>query len=163
MLLPTIHKVRSQLGSAIARHLSQGVALTFGLQFGGAIVSFAMYTLAARILSPVDFGHLAMWLCVCQLSSVAAVLGQEMFVLRSLHEHAVAGRPDLAKGSLLFSLSIVAVTPLLLAIIIGTIGVVLLDEPPRLMVATGLFLVFSSSITLHRIGRRTRLKPKALS
>lgn len=156
MLLPAIHKARSRLGSVLDRHLNQGVALTFGLQFGGAIVSFAMYTLAARILSPVDFGHLAMWLSVCQLSSVAAVLGQEMFVLRSLNEHTVAGRPDLAKGSLLFSLSIVAVTPLLLAIIIGSIGVFLLDETPRLMVATGLFLVLSSSITLSsHIGRST--------
>lgn len=156
MILPVIHRAKGLFGSAVSRHLRQGVALTFGLQFGGAIVSFAMYTLAARILSPADFGHLAMWLCVCQLSSVAAVLGQEMFVLRSLHEYAVAGRPDLAKGSLLFSLAIVAVTPLLLAVVIGIVGVLLLGETPRLMVATGLFLVGSSSITLSsHIGRST--------
>jgi O-antigen/teichoic acid export membrane protein len=156
MILSAIHKARILLGAVIDRHLSQGVVLTFGLQFCGAVVSFAMYTLAARILSPVDFGHLAMWLSVCQLSAVVAVLGQEMFVLRSLHEYSVAKRPDLAKGALLFSLTIIAVTPLLLAVIIGAIGLMFLDETPQLMVATGLFIVASASITLSsHIGRST--------
>src|SRR3954469_19903403 len=98
MTIAIIQKARQALASVIDRHLNQGVVLTIALQFGGAIVSFAMYSLAARILSPADFGHLAMWLCVCQMGSVAAMLGQEMFVLRSLHEYAVAKRPDLAKG-----------------------------------------------------------------
>lgn len=156
MIISAIHKARTLLGSLVDRHLNQGVVLTISLQFGGAIVSFAMYSLAARILSPEDFGHLAMWLCVCQMGSVMAMLGQEMFILRSLNEYAVARQPELAKGALLFSVGIVALVPLLLAIIIGSIGVFLLGETPRLMVATGLFLIACSSISLSsHIGRST--------
>jgi O-antigen/teichoic acid export membrane protein len=156
MILSAIHKARSLLGSLVDRHLNQGVVLTIGLQFGGAIVSFAMYSLAARILSPEDFGHLAMWLCVCQMGSVMAMLGQEMFILRSLNEYAVSKQPELAKGALLFSVGIVALVPLLLAAIIGSVGVFLLGETPRLMIATGLFLIACSSISLSsHIGRST--------
>lgn len=156
MILSAIHKARSLLGSLVDRHLNQGVVLTICLQFGGAVVSFAMYSLAARILSPEDFGHLAMWLCVCQMGSIAALLGQEMFILRSLNEYAIASRPEFAKGALLFSVGIVALVPLLLAITIGCVGVFLLGETPRLMVATGLFLIASSSISLSsHIGRST--------
>jgi O-antigen/teichoic acid export membrane protein len=145
---PTLQKATSSIGALMSRHVNQGVALTIILQFGGAIVAFAMYSLAARVLSPVDFGHLAMWLCVSQMGSVLALLGQEMFVLRSLNEYAVADRPDLSKGSLLFSIAIVAVIPLLLAICIGLTGVFRLGEDPHLMIAAGLFLIACSAITL---------------
>lgn len=156
MTIAIIQKARQALASVIDRHLNQGVVLTICLQFGGAVVSFAMYSLAARILTPSDFGHLAMWLCVCQMGSVAAMLGQEMFILRSLNEYAIARQPAFAKGSLLFSVAIVATVPLLLALAIGTVGILLLGEPPRLMVATGLFLIACSSISLSsHIGRST--------
>jgi O-antigen/teichoic acid export membrane protein len=145
---PNLQKAARSLGALLNRHVNQGVVLTIILQFGGAIVAFAMYSLAARVLSPVDFGHLAMWLCVSQMGSVLALLGQEMFVLRSLNEYAVADRPDLSKGSLLFSIAIVAVIPLLLASCIGVTGVVWLGEDPYLMIAAGLFLIACSAITL---------------
>jgi O-antigen/teichoic acid export membrane protein len=97
-----------------------------------------------------------MWLCVCQMGSVMAMLGQEMFILRSLNEYAVSKQPELAKGALLFSVGIVALVPLLLAAIIGSVGVFLLGETPRLMIATGLFLIACSSISLSsHIGRST--------
>jgi O-antigen/teichoic acid export membrane protein len=145
---PTLQKATNSIAALMSRHLNQGVALTIFLQFGGAIVAFAMYSLAARVLSAVDFGHLAMWLCVSQMGSVLALLGQEMFVLRSLNEYAVADRPDLSKGSLLFSIAIVTVIPLLLAICIGLTGVFRLGEDPDLMIAAGLFLIALSAITL---------------
>ena len=152
----TLQKAVSSVGAVLHRHANQGVVLTIILQFGGAIVAFAMYSLAARVLSSVDFGHLAMWLCVSQMGSVVALLGQEMFILRSLNEYAVADRPDLAKGALIFSTAIVAVVPLSLAICIGVTGVFWLGEDPRLMIATGLFLMACSAITLSsHVGRST--------
>src|SRR3954452_4345950 len=98
------------------RGVTQGVAGTIAMQFGAGAVSFAMFSLAARTFSPTDFGHLAMWLSICQMGSVLALLGQEMFVLRSLNEFGVAARPDLAKGALLFSLAAVAIMPALLGV-----------------------------------------------
>lgn len=149
-----MQKASTLIASLFSRHLSYGAALTVVLQFGGAAVTFLMYLLAARVLTSTDFGHLAMWLCVCQMGSIAALFGQEMFILRSLNEYGVAERPDLAKGALLFSVGITATFPLLVAIVIGTVGIFLLDETPRLMLATGLFLVASASVGLFsHIGR----------
>ena len=152
----TLLNAYGRIATTFNRHLSQGAVLTVCIQFGGAIVTFTMYLLAARVLSSLDFGRLAMWLSVCQMACVVALLGQEMFVLRSLNEYAVAGRPDLAKGSLLFSIAIVGIVPLLLALTIGTVGVLALGETPRLMVATGLYMVAFSAIALFsHIGRST--------
>jgi len=53
-----LQKAVSSVGAALNRHVNQGVILTIILQFGGAIAAFAMYSLAARVLSSVDFGHL---------------------------------------------------------------------------------------------------------
>jgi O-antigen/teichoic acid export membrane protein len=130
------------------RDVTQGVVGTIVLQFGGGLVSFAMFALAARGFSAADFGHLAMWLSICQMGSVLAMLGQEMFVLRSLNEYWVAGRPDLAKGALVFSLSIVCIVPIVAAVILGSIGTVVLGESGSLMAAAALFLVLSSTIAL---------------
>jgi O-antigen/teichoic acid export membrane protein len=130
------------------RDVTQGVVGTILLQFGGGLVSFAMFALAARGFSAADFGHLAMWLSICQMGSVLAMLGQEMFVLRSLNEYSVAGRPDLAKGALVFSLSIVCIVPIVAAVILGSIGTVVLGESGSLMAAAALFLVLSSTIAL---------------
>jgi O-antigen/teichoic acid export membrane protein len=130
------------------RDVTQGVVGTIVLQFGGGVVSFAMFSLAARGFSPVDFGHLAMWLSICQMGSVLAVLGQEMFVLRSLNEYTVVARPDLAKGALVFSLGIVCIAPIVVGVILGSIGVVALGESRSLMAAAALFLISGSIIAL---------------
>jgi O-antigen/teichoic acid export membrane protein len=135
-------------GRIFNRDVTQGVVGTIVLQFGGGIVSFAMFSLAARGFSPADFGHLAMWLSICQMGGVLAVLGQEMFVLRSLNQYSVAGRPDLAKGALIFSLLIVCVAPLTIGIIMAAVGTEVLGEGRGLMAAAALFLVLSSIIAL---------------
>ena len=130
------------------RDVTQGVLGTIVLQFGGGAVSFAMFSLAARGYSPADFGHLAMWLSICQMGSVLALLGQEMFVLRSLNEYGVAERPDLARGALTFSLTIVCIVPVLLGTAMGAVGTLALGESPLLMAAGALFLVAGSMLAL---------------
>lgn len=130
------------------RDVTQGLIVTLLLQVAGAAVSFAMFSLAARALSTTDFGHLAMWLSVCQMGGIVAALGQEMFILRSLNEYAVAARPDLVKGSLIFSVSIVCTVPILFAIATSVSGALVFGESHSLMVATGLFLVASSLIAV---------------
>jgi O-antigen/teichoic acid export membrane protein len=130
------------------RDVTQGVVGTIVLQFCGGVVSFAMFSLAARGFSAADFGRLAMWLSICQMGSVLAVLGQEMFVLRSLNEYTVAARPDLAKGALVFSLTIVCIVPISLALVLGSFGTFGLGESRSLMAAAMLFLVLGSIIAL---------------
>lgn len=144
------------LAGMLRRDVTQGLMVTITLQVGGGIVSFAMFSLAARVLSAPEFGHLALWLSVCQMASVAALLGQEMFILRSLNEYSVAKRPDLAKGSLLFSIGLVSVVPLLAGAAIALLGTTMPGQTTALSLATGLFLVLSSMLALSsHIARST--------
>jgi O-antigen/teichoic acid export membrane protein len=146
---PRIRKTLFGIAARIfGRDVTQGVVGIIVLQFGGGVVSFAMFSLAARGFSSADFGHLAMWLSICQMGSVLAVLGQEMFVLRSLHEYSVAGRPDLAKGALIFSLVIVCIVPIAIGVLLGSIGAMALGESRSLMAAAALFLVSGSILAL---------------
>ena len=137
-----------KLSGALQRDITQGLMVTITLQVGGGVVSFAMFSLAARVLSASEFGHLALWLSVCQMASVAALLGQEMFILRSLNEYSVAKRPDLAKGSLLLSIAVVSVVPVLAGAAIALVGTTIPGQTTALSFATGLFLVLSSMLAL---------------
>jgi O-antigen/teichoic acid export membrane protein len=130
------------------RDVTQGVVGTIVLQFGGGVVSFAMFSLAARGFSSTEFGRLAMWLSICQMGSVLALLGQEMFLLRSLNEYTVAARPDLARGALIFSLGIVGVVPALLGTGLALTGTMAFGESLPLMTAAALFLVAGSVLAL---------------
>ncbi|MCR6735914.1 MAG: polysaccharide biosynthesis C-terminal domain-containing protein [Afipia sp.] len=129
------------------RDVAQGLAVSILIQASGGLVAFAMFSLAARVLSTVDFGHLAMWLSICQMGSVVAILGQEMFILRSLNQYTVADQPALAKGALLFSVGIVCVVPIFLSIVAG-LGFLASGIPLSLVITMGLFLVASSMIAL---------------
>jgi O-antigen/teichoic acid export membrane protein len=141
----TLSKIAARL---FGRGTTQGVIATIVIQFGGGAVSFAMFSLAARGFSAADFGHLAMWLSICQMGSVLGVLGQEMFILRSLNQYTVAARPDLAKGALVFSATIVGIVPIALGIVLGLVGTLALHESRALMAAAALFLVLGSVIAL---------------
>ncbi len=141
---------------AVTRDVTQGLVLTMIVQFGSGIVSFVMFYLAARVLSSVEFGHLALWLSVCQMASVVAILGQEMFILRSLNEYSVSARLDLAKGSLLFSMGLVPLVPVLFGFGMGAIGIGVFGQSVAVMMATGLFLISSSVLALSsHIARST--------
>jgi O-antigen/teichoic acid export membrane protein len=129
-------------------NVTRAVAWTVVLLLGSGVVAFAMLSMAARTFSAADFGHLAMWLSVCQMGSVLALFGQEMFVLRSLHQYTVADRPDLAKGALLFSSVIGAIVPVLLALAMGLIGTFAFGEKSALMAAAAIFLVANSIAAL---------------
>lgn len=143
--LKSILDARSWVSS---HDVAQGLAVSIFIQAGGGLIAFAMFSLAARVLSVADFGHLAMWLSICQMGSVVAILGQEMFILRSLNQYTVADQPSLAKGALLFSITIVCVVPFLLSAVTGA-GFLLASEAPMSFVLTmGLFLVVSSVIAL---------------
>lgn len=129
------------------RNVAQGLAVSILIQAGGGLVAFAMFSLAARVLSSEDFGHLATLLSVSQMGSIIAIFGQEMFILRSLNQYTVADQPDLAKGALLFSTAIVCVGPVLLSVLAG-FGFLAFGISLKLVTAMGLFLVASSVLAL---------------
>src|SRR4051812_48230682 len=88
----------------IRRDVTRGVAGTILLKVGSGGLAFAMFSLAARAMSPDGFGMFATWLSVAQIAAVVGLIGQELLLVRFLNEYQARGQADLTKGVLLSSL-----------------------------------------------------------
>src|SRR5436309_6709082 len=88
----------------IRRDVTRGVAGTILLKLGSGGLAFAMFSLAARAMSPDGFGIFATWLSVAQIAAVVGLIGQELLLVRFLNEYRARGQADLAKGVLISSL-----------------------------------------------------------
>jgi O-antigen/teichoic acid export membrane protein len=102
--------------------VTRGVAGTILLKVLSGGLAFALFSLAARAMSPEAFGVFAAWLCVAQIGSVVGLVGQEMVLVRFLNEYTVLGRTDLTKGVLLSSLKISTVATLAAIVVIAAAG-----------------------------------------
>ncbi|WP_028135583.1 lipopolysaccharide biosynthesis protein [Bradyrhizobium japonicum] len=104
----------------LRRDVTRGVVGTILLKVGSGVLAFALFSLAARTMSPDGFGIFATWLSVAQIAAVVGLVGQESLLVRFLNEYQVGKRPDLTKGVLQSSLKIASVAML---IVIGGIAV----------------------------------------
>src|SRR6478609_197632 len=95
------------------RDVTRGVAGTILLKVGSGALAFALFSLAARTMSPDGFGIFATWLSVAQIAAVVGLVGQEALLVRFLNEYEVGDRPDLTKGVLQSSIKISAVAMLI--------------------------------------------------
>jgi O-antigen/teichoic acid export membrane protein len=95
------------------RDVTRGVAGTILLKVGSGALAFALFSLAARTMSPDGFGMFATWLSVAQIAAVVGLVGQEALLVRFLNEYQVGDRPDLTKGVLLSSFRIASVAMLI--------------------------------------------------
>lgn len=103
------------------RDVTRGVAGTILLKVGSGVLAFALFSLAARTMSPDGFGIFATWLSVAQIAAVVGLVGQESLLVRFLNEYQVGNRPDLTKGVLLSSVKITSAA--MLIVIAGIAGV----------------------------------------
>ena len=106
----------------VRRDVTRGVAGTILLKIGSGGLAFAMFSLAARTMSPDTFGLFATWLCVAQIASVVGLVGQELVLVRFLNEYHALGARGLTKGVLLFSVATAAVATILAIAVIATAG-----------------------------------------
>jgi O-antigen/teichoic acid export membrane protein len=97
----------------VRRDVTRGVAGTILLKVGSGGLAFAMFSLAARAMSPDAFGIFATWLSVAQIASVVGLVGQELLLVRFLNEYQVRRQADLTKGVLLSSLKISSIAMLI--------------------------------------------------
>ncbi|BBO13595.1 lipopolysaccharide biosynthesis protein [Bradyrhizobium sp. TM102] len=91
------------------RDVTRGVVGTILLKVGSGALAFALFSLAARTMSPDGFGIFATWLSVAQIAAVVGLVGQESLLVRFLNEYQVGDRPDLTKGVLLSSFKITSI------------------------------------------------------
>ncbi|MGJ0502773.1 MAG: lipopolysaccharide biosynthesis protein [Methylocystis sp.] len=68
----------------------------------GALLTIAVFTLAARAMSAGEFGRLAIWFNAMSFLAVAAVFGQETLIARSWGEYNGKGQPAAARAALRF-------------------------------------------------------------
>ncbi len=68
----------------------------------GALLTIAIFTLAARAMSPDEFGQLAIWFNAMSFLAVAAVFGQETLIARSWGEYSGRGEHHIARGAYSF-------------------------------------------------------------
>lgn len=129
------------------RDVTRGVAGTILLKVGSGALAFALFSLAARTMSPDGFGIFATWLSVAQMASVVGLVGQESLLVRFLNEYRVANQPDLTKGVLLSSLKISAAAML---IAIGAIAIVasLRGDLWLLIVAVSVYTAVNAGLML---------------
>jgi O-antigen/teichoic acid export membrane protein len=107
----------------IRRDVTRGVAGTILLKVGSGGLAFAMFSLAARAMSPDGFGMFATWLSVAQIASVVGLIGQELLLVRFLNEYQARGQADLAKGVLLSSLRNSSLAMLIAIATVATVAI----------------------------------------
>lgn len=129
------------------RDVTRGVAGTILLKVGSGGLAFAMFSLAARTMSPEAFGLFATWLCVAQIASVVGLVGQELVLVRFLNEYQVQSAKDLAKGVLLFCVGIAGAATMAAAAVIAAVGS-LRGESALLILAVVAFMVVNSGLML---------------
>lgn len=80
-----------------------GLASAFALKVLGTILSFALITLAARLLSPEDFGHYSVLFSAAGLLCISACCGQHVLLMRSWNEYLADGDAASLQGALRFA------------------------------------------------------------
>jgi O-antigen/teichoic acid export membrane protein len=131
----------------LQRDVTRGVAGTILLKVGSGGLAFALFSLAARTMSPDAFGTFATWLCIAQIASVVGLVGQELLLVRFLNEYRVSGAHGLTKGVLLSSLRTSVLATLAAAAVITAIGGVRGDSA-LLVVSVAVFMGVNSGLML---------------
>jgi O-antigen/teichoic acid export membrane protein len=132
----------------ITRDVTRTVLGAIVLKVASGIVAFAMFSLAARSMSPGEFGVLAMWLSVAQIGCVIGLFGQEMLVVRSLGEYAVANQPGRSRGILLFSNGVGLGLCLVASLVVMGFAWFVRHDSPALILGVALFMITNAAIML---------------
>ena len=82
----------------LRRDVTRGVAGTILLKVGSGGLAFALFSLAARTMTPDAFGDFATLLSVAQIAAVAGLVGQELLLVRFLNEYEGRGQAEWTKG-----------------------------------------------------------------
>ena len=92
--------MQSRLKALIAKAMTNRTALgaigAMGLKASGALMTLAVFTLAARAMTADEFGRLAIWFNAVSFLAIGAVFGQDTLIARSFGEY--AGKQDYAQA-----------------------------------------------------------------
>ena len=102
-------KVAQSVSSRFAgAGIAQGALVAFLVKLGGSSLNIVMFTIAARIIGPAEFGQFAIWFNLVSFLAIIALCGQETLIVRSWNEYTHQHRYDLARGAILFGIVVCA-------------------------------------------------------
>ena len=124
------------------RRAAVGSLAALSLKVAGTVLMMGIFFLAARSMSPMGFGHLAVSFNALSFLAVVAVLGQDLLMVRCWGEYATTGAHGLALGAYRFSGSVVVVSALGFAALTFAVAVLnpFLHVPPGEAAAAAAFL-----------------------
>ena len=148
-------KIVQQVSTRFAGNTTaQGAFGAFAIKVGSSSLSIVMFTVVARVMGPVEFGHFAIWFNAVSFLAVIALCGQETLIVRSWSEYIQDCRFDLARGALSFGIAVSVVAALVAAACVA-IGNSMEGwaNSPSLLVAACLFLIVQTVAWLAFIGQ----------
>jgi O-antigen/teichoic acid export membrane protein len=153
-------KIAQSVSSRFAETgIAQGALVAFLIKLGGSSLNIVMFTIAARVIGPAEFGQFAIWFNLVSFLAVIALCGQETLIVRSWNEYTHQHRYDLVRGAISFGIVVCAAAALFWAacVAIGS-GVAGWASSPGLVAAACLFLIaqtmasFSSNLARTVVG-----------
>jgi len=107
-----------------ARPHAASAWLNVAAKLGGTVLSFALYLALARLLDPRGFADVAVALAWIALGSALCSVSLPLALVRFVPEQLSAGRPDLARGAVQYSIGLTVgigtATAIIAAVLVGT-------------------------------------------
>jgi O-antigen/teichoic acid export membrane protein len=134
----------------IVRRLNSSAAMNaiaaMAIKGGGALLTLAVFTVAARAMSADQFGRLAIWFNVVGFLGIAAVFGQDTLIARSFGEYVGKKQYGKAWSAYLFGwiLTIASCVAFVSAMLI--LGPIVIEDVSRSALVAAAFCLFTQAL-----------------
>lgn len=148
------------------RPRSSSAWLNVAAKLGGTGLSFALYVVLARLLTPAQFAEVAVALAWIALGTTIAALSFPLALIRFVPENLAAGRTDLARGAIQLAFGITVAMALLLTAVVfaaAISGAIELPGDTRRTAFMAAALLVPGVLLLDLAGLLTALKRAAAS
>jgi O-antigen/teichoic acid export membrane protein len=144
----------------VARLLAHKAALAavaaMGIKAAGALLTLAVFTLAARAMSSDEFGRLAIWFNAISFLAVAACFGQDTLIARSFGEYAAKSCYAEAWGAYRYGWALTIASGVVFAGAMLFLAPFFFPELARTALLAGAFFLLSQTL-LHYSSHSTRV------
>ncbi len=150
------NRLKALLAWLEAHRAAMGAIVAMSLKAGGALMTLAVFTLAARGMSADEFGRLAIWFNAVGFLAVAAVFGQDTLIARSYGEYAGRGAYPQAWGAYRFGWAMTVASALVFVALMLLVAPLVFPEILRTTLLAGAFFLFTQTL-LHYSSHSSRV------
>lgn len=139
-----------------SRRATVGAVAAMVIKAGGALLTLAVFTLAARAMTADQFGHLAVWFNTVNFLAVAAVFGQDTLIARSFGEYEGKGDRPQAWGAYRFGWAMTILAAAAVAMAMVLVAPVFFSCAARTTLLAAAFFLLTQTL-LHYSSHSTRV------